>query len=356
MLRTLAAAVLLASASSASAQVTPLRAPVAESGTHEGAPYRIDVPANWNGGLVVLFHGYRLASQPFEMPFRGEGATQVFTQRGFAVIQSAYSRQGWAVAEARADTRRLRTLFEQRFGRPRRAFAAGFSMGGHLALATIEQEADRYDGALTLCGVNVPATAMFDRAVADLAAADALFPGIIPDPSAPGSPDMFDGDALQRAMTANPDATARLAAWAGVRADNVPGVIWFFYMAVRELRDRAGGLSGGNASVRYSGFGDDAAFNARVRRYRPDAAGLRYMQANATLTGALRDPVVLLDNDYDDLVSGKTRAFYPAAVRQRGARRWLTVLPPEGQGHCRFTGEQIGAAFDRLVQAAGRRR
>lgn len=80
------------------------------------------------------------------------------------------------------------------------------------------------------------------------------------------------------------------------------------------------------------------------------------MRANATLTGEIADPVVLLSNVYDDIVPARFNHIYPALVARSGRTELLTVLPPEGSGHCRFDGEQIGRAFDTLVRAAGARR
>ncbi len=357
MVRSILTALLLTAAQPALAgQAAPARVtgPVGESGVLEGAPYRIDIPANWNGGLVVFFHGYQLASTP--VPHAAMGGTEQFTQRGYAVIQSAYSRQGWAVAEARADTRRLRTSFEQRFGRPTRVYAAGYSMGGHLALATVEQEHEDYDGALSLCGANVPATELLDRAIDNLAAADALFPGIIPNLSAAESPPMFDGEALAAAMAADPTATARLAERTGFRASDLPGTMWFYYAIVRELRERAGGFPGTNGRPGDRAAFQDPTINARYRRYGYAPEARAYLAANATLSGRLRDPVVLLDNEYDNLLSAQIRPDYANDVRDNGGLQYLTTLPPAGDGHCRFQPEQVGTAFDRLVAEVDRRR
>lgn len=354
-----AAIMLLGMAAPAHAQPATIasREPVAESGVAGGAPYRIDVPARWNGGLVVLYHGYEVAGQRRPDPFRGDRlGTAPLLQRGYAVIQSLYSRQGWAVAEALTDTAALRAAFERRFGRPTRTFAAGISMGGHLALATIEREYRDYDGALSMCGVNLPATGLFDRAVGDLAAAAALFPGPISDLDSTSASARIDPGALTRAMADNPRAAQQLAAWTGIAAGDLPRALWLYYTAVREVRGRAGGFPASNIRTRYRGFGDDAAFNRRVHRYRADPAALPYVRANAGLTGRLHDPVVMLNNAYDDLVSERTRTFYPAAVRAAGSGALLTMLPPVGRGHCSFTPEQVGAAFDRLVAEVERRR
>jgi hypothetical protein len=41
-----------------------ISAPRTDSGTLGDAPYRIDIPANWNGELVMLLHGYEPKGMP----------------------------------------------------------------------------------------------------------------------------------------------------------------------------------------------------------------------------------------------------------------------------------------------------
>src|SRR5512144_2071127 len=103
-----------------------------ETGTIAGAAYRIDIPASWNHGLVVYFHGY--AVTPVQLPARDPIAPQLrqFLDRGYAVAQSAYSATGWAVEQALADGERLRVHFGAKHGKPRETLAAGMSMGGTL--------------------------------------------------------------------------------------------------------------------------------------------------------------------------------------------------------------------------------
>jgi len=325
-----------------------LRAAVRESGVLNGAPYRIDVPAGWRGGLVVLFHGYEVSGEKRKNPYPALQGTELFLARGYAVLQSGYSRQGWAVAEARAETRALRAEFERRFGRPTRTYAVGFSMGGHIALATVEQEARRYDGALSLCGANMSASSLLNKAVADLAAAQASFPDSIPDLDAAGSPAIMDDQRLRQAIAKDLAAATKLAAFTGYRVANLPDTFWLLYAVVRELRLRAGGFPADNTRTTYHGFDDDNAFNGRVRRYAASRAAADYVCANALLTGRLRAPVVVLNPTYDDVVSVSTQSDYPTLVRRAGQGSRLIVLPSVGEGHCRFDAEQMGKAFDTL--------
>src|SRR5262245_20642852 len=64
-------------------------APATVIGEIGGAPYRIDVPAGWNGGLVMFCHGYRGGPVRFDAGARDDLA-QAFGAIGVAVAQSGY--------------------------------------------------------------------------------------------------------------------------------------------------------------------------------------------------------------------------------------------------------------------------
>jgi hypothetical protein len=73
-----------------------------ETGTLNGAAFRIEIPANWNRGLVMYCHGYHRAGTVPNLDSLAGGAKPLrdaLLARGFAVAQSAYSAQGWAVKE-----------------------------------------------------------------------------------------------------------------------------------------------------------------------------------------------------------------------------------------------------------------
>jgi hypothetical protein len=70
------------------------QAPIVANGVLQGAPYRIDIPAHWNGSLVMLMHGYEPKGMPRSEPWPQNEAAPVFLQRGYAVAASAYSSQG----------------------------------------------------------------------------------------------------------------------------------------------------------------------------------------------------------------------------------------------------------------------
>src|SRR5262245_29701738 len=94
------------------AQTTAQPASAVETGTLDGAAFRIEIPAAWNKGLVMYAHGYSVGpvsygkESPQTTVLRGE-----FLSRGFAFAESAYSKQGWAVKEGVAETEALRRYF-----------------------------------------------------------------------------------------------------------------------------------------------------------------------------------------------------------------------------------------------------
>jgi fermentation-respiration switch protein FrsA (DUF1100 family) len=121
-------------------------------GVERGAGYQIEVPENWNGGLLVWNHGFRNRSI-LELTVEPPRIRQWLIEHGYAWAASSYSANGYDVVPATCDTHRLNRLFEQKVGRPRRIYIAGESMGGHVAGLAIERWPRDYAGALPSCGV-----------------------------------------------------------------------------------------------------------------------------------------------------------------------------------------------------------
>src|SRR5271165_382140 len=69
--------------------------PKTEIGEMNGAKFRIDIPENWNGGLVIYCHGYSaepVAYKDTKLP----PLFTAFTDQGYALAQSGYAAGGWA--------------------------------------------------------------------------------------------------------------------------------------------------------------------------------------------------------------------------------------------------------------------
>ncbi|MGH8051395.1 MAG: alpha/beta hydrolase family protein [Arenimonas sp.] len=351
----LASSFLSASDSKAAIPSNEPKEAIGKSGKIENAPYRIDIPANWNGSLVMLMHGYEPVGMPRAETWPQTDFTPVYLAKGYAVAASAFSKQGWAVAEALPDTERLREHFSSVYGKPKKTFIYGFSLGGHLALATLETQDKNYDGALSICGVNVPASVIFDEGiVTPLVALEYFFPEALMLPKDglldASAPPMVDPELIEAAFVKN-EANARiLAERFEIPRAALAGAMMLNYMVLKEVQNRASGHPVDNTKTSYSGFGDDAAFNKGVKRYAGAPAAMDYIARNANLTGQINDHVVLLANQVDQTIPPRFTKHYPALVKDAGKSEQLLILPSVGEGHCNFTPEQVSGAFDALVE------
>jgi pimeloyl-ACP methyl ester carboxylesterase len=327
--------------------------PGTHAGTLEGALFRVDIPANWNGDLVMVMHGYQPVGAPITTPMKAADATADFLKLGYAVAQSQYASQGWAVGDAVVDNERLRQYFIRTFASPKHTYIYGFSLGGLEALASIERYPHTYTGALTTCAVAVSTPELISRAVlTPLVAFDALIPGVLPDLAAPNSPAFIPQDVFAKALQAHPKEAAILEKQLQEEKYGTLPTLSLYYMALRELERRAGGMPVDNRETIYHGFGDDAAFNRRVHRYAGSPTAMDYAQRNVTLTGHIDVPLVMQWNNFDPTFPERFHSVYPDQVRAAGNGKLLTVLAPVGEGHCNFTDVQTISAFETLVSKA----
>ncbi len=318
-----------------------------EAGTINGAPFRIEMPAQWNKGLIMYAHGYQPAgAKPDFDNQRNAPFRQIFLSRGFAYAESAYSTQGWAVKEALEDTEALRRYFVAKHGRPAETYIAGHSMGGHITIATVERYPDVYDGAMPMCGPLAPALDFFDNGLFDmLVTFDALFPDTIGDPT-----ERRAGVAarIKAAVATDADRAGRYAMRWGRSVADLPGVLPFFNLIAAELKTRAGGQPFDNQNRIYSGFGDDVAVNRTVKRYTGDPAAREYLRQYFTPTGRTSDPVLALHAIADPLVLGEDVAVYGTLAALAGNSDKFVLRFSGALGHCSFTTEQTANAFDAL--------
>ncbi|MBB4909395.1 alpha/beta hydrolase family protein [Actinophytocola algeriensis] len=124
------------------------------TGSIDGAEYRVETPARWNGTLILFSHGY-IPDMPgfppgITLAHRAE-TEQWLLDHGYALAGSDYKgRFGMLVEEALTDQMALLDWFEDTVGEPRRTVSSGFSMGGGIATHLAELHPDRFDGVLAI--------------------------------------------------------------------------------------------------------------------------------------------------------------------------------------------------------------
>jgi len=155
-----AAALAAPSASARAADVAGDADPTEYSGELSGARYRVLVPDDWNGTLVLFSHGHYPSEffGGFPAPHllgNQELSEQTLTDQGYAVAGSLFQGDGldFTVPTAVADQSRLLDWFEDNVAEPERTVTYGQSMGAVTAVKHAEAEPDRIDGVLTVGGV-----------------------------------------------------------------------------------------------------------------------------------------------------------------------------------------------------------
>ena len=147
---------------------------VACEGTIEGAKYKIELPAKWNGTLLLFSHGYRAATPapPDFAPVQTDAqatpadlVSKALLAKGYALAGSAYKTNGWAVADGVAAGEQLHDFFVQKVGTPNRTYAWGLSLGGLITETLAEKHPDWVSGAAPMCGVLGGSNLNFDLAL-----------------------------------------------------------------------------------------------------------------------------------------------------------------------------------------------
>jgi hypothetical protein len=330
-----------------------------EVGLLDGAPYRIDIPTNWNHSLVVFYHGYALRPASFHIADHLGPQQQPFLDRRFAVAESAYSQTGWALQQAFPETEALRRYFVKQYGQPIDTYAAGASMGGELVSITLELNPRPYLGGLDLCGAVGPASQSLQWRFAMRAAFDHYFPDVMPPLLAiPADYEdtPADRDKALAALRANPAAAALLRGLTGLHSDaDLAHDIAYFTFVIGDMQRRAGGNPFDNRNFLYTGSSPgssapDFELNDHVRRYAAQPGAREYLIRHFTPSGRLGRPMLALHTVYDPIVPAGSLALYNHEVEAAGAAENLVQQFVDREGHCNFTSDEIGAAFEELLR------
>ena len=334
------------------ARKTPVL-PVNVVGTRDGAAYKIDIPANWNHELIVYYHGYQNRPVVYDKSKGNWPVLDALLAKGYALIQSGYSKGGWAVEQGYAETEVLRRDFVATYGHPTRTWVMGESMGGALTALTIETRPEIYNGALALCGAIEPSNRILSRAFAVRAAFDYYFPDLL-GPLVPVPETLPSFDELRKrivaALESKPAARDALLRLYGVAsAQKFPEILAFVTQVLRELQQRTHGNPFGNADLIYAGTGDDFALNDGVKRYRADPQAAAYLARWYTPSGKLLRPLLALHDTGDPLVPSVDAFEYALIAERAGHADNFVQQYINREGHCVFEPNEVSHAFDEMV-------
>ena len=345
-------------------------------GIHGGAGYRIEVPQNWNGELVLYAHGFR--GTGLELTVTNPSIRSYLVAHGFAWAASSYSKNGYDVAQGVKDTHALGELFNGLVARPTRTYITGHSMGGHITGVANEQYPGAYAGALPMCGVMGDVRLFdyfldFNLVAQALAGVQAQFPAppdyltsVVPAVKAalgPSFPAVLNARGQElKAMTKfdtggeRPVFDAAWLFWNSAAQQN--GNFLFGLGAGDGTVGVAPGSVVGNADTVYQLDGDPAlsadeqALNAAVLRVAATPQGL---QPNGLanippVLGTTRVPVLSLHTLGDLFVPFSMEQIYARRMAANGASGLLVERAIRDVGHCGFSVSEQEAAFADLVR------
>ncbi|KAA9381651.1 alpha/beta hydrolase [Microbispora cellulosiformans] len=369
----------------------------------DGATWIADVPADWNGTLLLFSHGYGPA---VAQNAPSDEARTALLAEGYALAGSSFDPQGswWALNSAERDQFATLDAFGRAVGRPSRTLSVGLSMGGLVNAQIARDGAGRVDGALGLCGLVAGGVDLDDYQYdAEYTIASLLLPG--QEVRLTGFADAADAAATAQRLTdaviaaqATPQGRARIALaaaylnqsdWAPGQNPPAPGdhegqeaqqfawlsqgVLGFIENGRWSIEQSAGGNTSWNAGLDYAALLRDSEHAGQVRALyrkagldlradlatltrgadlRADPGARRRLEASSTAGQSLAVPLLDLHTIADQLVPVQQEAAFAERVRAAGDERLLRQAYVARQGHCAFTTAEIVAgvrAIDRRV-------
>jgi pimeloyl-ACP methyl ester carboxylesterase len=329
--------------------------------------YRIEVPDNWNGDLVVWAHGFKGFSTVLDVDSPPRALREQLIGEGYAWAASSYSENGYAPGIGADDTLAVRDYFIGEFGQPGRIYLVGASMGGNVVALSLEHFAGAYDGALAICGalggqtqidflVSWAHLAAFFAGVelpleeGALAVTLALTNQVSP---ALGTPDAPTPAGLQF------QSAVRLLT-GGPRPFFLEGfaeqyLVNFGYILSDPGLETVTARAATNAETTYAieeGLGLTAdEINAGIYRQvaDPEARNATNHPDKVPTSGRLTAPLLTLHNTGDLFVPISQEQEYLAAATAAGAAELLVQRAIRASGHCQFSDDELTTAFDDLV-------
>ncbi|WP_019587508.1 hypothetical protein [Deinococcus apachensis] len=357
------------------------------SGLHGQASYLIEVPAKWNGTLVMYAHGYRGTGE--NLTVDPPVIREYLISQGYAWAASSYSANYYDVQAGVEDTNALALKFGEltggKYEKPKEYLIMGVSMGGHVAGAAVEKESldteqnkVTYAASLPLCGVmdeeyEFQWLGDYTTVAAQLAGLGARsypqtsYQDILPDIKAAlftsSSGDLWQENSGQgtklREIARNLTGGDRPVFELGFR-------LGAYQNAVFGTGGSDGTLNGvlsknfyGNKDVTYrwttgaTPTPTEVAFNAAILRVEADpnanAARLGGLRWLPRINGEFSVPVLTMHTLGDLYVPFAHQQRYRRAAEAKGNGNLLVQRAIRAPGHCQFTGAEVVEAFNDLV-------
>lgn len=351
-------------------------------GVHSGAGYQIEVPDNWNGGLVVWAHGFR--GTGLELTVDKHPLRDLLIPSGYAWAASSYTRNDYDISSGVQSTHGLIKRFNGLVGKPSQVLMTGASMGGHITAVIIEQYPQLFAGALPICGV-LGDYALFDYfldfnlAAQQLGVGGSTYPidaipylfGTVPAIKsnlelAPGGWPLFlnsDGENFKdlveiRSGGARPNYDEAWFFWNSFPDNGSGPGNFLFDLAVGDgSLPRAPGSAVDNIDTVYQ-FDTDPAQTAEEEELNhlifriaaePQTRRKQGLAQVPTITGDIDIPVLTLHNLGDLFVPVLNEVEYVHRVIAQGKSDLLVQRAIRGVNHCGFTGNELGSAFLELA-------
>ncbi|MEV6300154.1 phthalyl amidase [Actinoplanes sp. NPDC051861] len=346
------------------------------TGIRDGAAYRIEVPGNWNGRLVVWAHGYRGTGRTVwtESP----SLRAHFIANGFAWTSSSYATNGYDVGQGVRDSHALIALFRKVTGKSaRQVYMAGASMGGHITAVAIEEFPKSFVGAMPVCGV-LGDTELFDYFLDANVTAAALAGVPISFPLQPGAGYPAEWAAQVAQIMPALNGTAAGKTWSGVverrSGGERPGFdsAFAYWNAASQnglpfLQSLWPGLSGGTAGIASGNLTDnrhafyrstDSAWpshtdwnlNRTVLRVKRTATADPGLAGVPRIDGKPPVPVLSLHGIGDLFVPFSMEQEYARETLRNHRSHLFVSRAIRDVAHCGFTQAELQRGFDDLVR------
>ena len=378
------------------------------AGSTRNGAYVLDVPANFNGTVVLWSHGYSFTPVTVAADAPTPAVRETLLAQGYALAGSTYARggAGWAGDEGVAAGVELICLARAKAGpaKVKRVYVWGASLGGLITQTLAERHPGLVDGVAPLCGVLGGTDLNLDLALDAAVAVKTFF---APTLKLTGYTSLREAQtnlalattAISTALAVNPTGTAprlvALAALLGAPAqtrdfagktlpsataaavESIQNALTYGTLGRYDIEQRVGGNPSTNVGVdyrhrvtpdavaRFTAFGfSPALLRAYARTLQTYAARVpakRSARVRADQlgnpTGRLADPTITMHTQYDPLVVVQNERVFADRVaygRRSSLLHQVYVVPPahqEGRPDVADDGAAYGAGHCNFTTA-----